>query len=247
MENNDYCKRKTRNKGEQGINRIAIIPARSGSKGLKDKNIKLLNGKPLMAYTIEAAINSRSFDVIFVSTDSEEYARIASMYGADAHFLRSEENSSDKAGSWDVVREVIKRFEEEGYFFDEIMLLQPTSPLRSKEDITNAIDTMIKYDALAVESLTEMDHSPLWSNTLPEDFCMDNFFTEYSNMSRQALPIYYRENGAVYLLKRELIDLKDSAIFSNRCYAYIMPKERSIDIDSEFDFKIAEVFMTQTE
>lgn len=247
MENNGAYNTGKSDKDEQNTKRIAIIPARSGSKGLKDKNIKLLNGKPLMAYTIEAAINSRAFDVIFVSTDSEEYARTASRYGADAHFLRSAKNSSDKAGSWDAVREVIKQFEEEGFLFDEIMLLQPTSPLRSSEDIVNAIDTMVKYDALAVESLTEMDHSPLWSNTLPEDFCMDNFFTEYSNMPRQMLPVYYRENGAVYLLKRVLIDQKDSEIFSNRCYAYIMPKERSIDIDSEFDFKMAEVFMSQAE
>ena len=113
------------------VKRIAIIPARSGSKGLKDKNIKLLNGKPLIVYSIDAAIKSNAFDIVFVSTDSEIYAEIAMKAGADAHFLRSEINSSDKASSWDTVREVIQRFEEEGKYFDEIMLLQPTSPLRT--------------------------------------------------------------------------------------------------------------------
>lgn len=225
------------------IRRIAIIPARSGSKGLKDKNIKLLNGKPLIEYSIYAAKKSGVFDMVFVSTDSEIYARLAERTGADAHFLRSEINSSDKASSWDTVREVIQRFEEEGKYFDEIMLLQPTSPLRTYEDILKAFNVMKDKDALAVESLTEMDHSPLWSNILPKDGSMEHFYNEYSNMPRQALPTYYRENGAIYLVKRKLIDKPDSEIFSSRCFAYIMPRERSIDIDVEMDFKIAEVMM----
>ena len=229
--------------GKENISRIAIIPARSGSKGLKDKNIKLLNGKPLLDYSIEAAVNSQVFDTVFVSTDSIDYSKIAEKAGADAHFLRSADNASDKSSSWDAVREVICKFEEEGKKFDEIMLLQPTSPLRTTEDILNAVNIMIEKDALAVESLTEMDHSPLWSNTLPSDGSMDSFFNEYSNMPRQALPTYYRENGAIYLIKRELIDKPDSEIFSQRCFAYIMPRERSIDIDVELDFKIAEVMM----
>ncbi len=227
------------------VKRIAIIPARSGSKGLKDKNIKLLNGKPLIFYSIEAAIKSDAFDTVFVTTDSKVYAEIAEKAGADAHFLRSEINSSDIASSWDTVREVISRFEDEGRFFDEIMLLQPTSPLRTYEDILKSIDVMNEKEALAVESLTEMDHSPLWSNTLPENGNMDKFFNEYNNKPRQALPTYYRENGAIYLIKRELIDKPDSEIFKNRCFAYIMPRERSIDIDVELDFKLAEVMMRE--
>ncbi len=230
-------------KETERVRKIAIIPARSGSKGLKDKNIKLLNGKPLMVYAIEAAIKSAVFETVFVSTDSAEYANIAENAGADAHFLRSERNSSDKASSWDTVREAIKKFEDEGKQFEEIMLLQPTSPLRNSEDIRKAIEIMNNKNALAVESLTEMDHSPLWSNTLPTDGSMDGFFNEYSNMPRQALPIYYRENGAIYLIKRDLLDKPDDAMFSKRCFAYIMPRERSIDIDVELDFKLAQVMM----
>lgn len=231
------------NREVKHIRRIAIIPARSGSKGLKDKNIKLLNGRPLITYAIEAAIESRSFDLVFVSTDSREYAKIAECAGADAHFLRSERNSSDKASSWDAVREVIQHFEEEGVFFDEIMLLQPTSPLRTDDDIRNAIAVMEKTGALAVESLTEMDHSPLWANTLPEDGSMDGFINEYSDLPRQALPTYYRLNGAIYLIKRSLLEGKDEAIFSKKCFAYVMPPERSVDIDTELDFLIAETIM----
>ncbi len=225
------------------MKRIAIIPARSGSKGLKDKNIRLLCGKPLMAYSIDAAQKSGAFDTIFVSTDSAKYAAIAEEYGADAHFLRSAENAADHSSSWDAVREVISSFEKAGRSFDEIMLLQPTSPLRTYEDIRNAIDIMNRKDALAVESLTEMDHSPLWSNTLPEDGSMDHFFNEYSNQPRQSLPVYYRENGAIYLIKRKLLETSDDLILANRCFAYVMPRERSIDIDVEFDFKLAEMMM----
>ena len=227
----------------KNIRRIAIIPARSGSKGLRDKNIKPLNGKPLLFYSIEAATQSEAFDTVFVSTDSSDYSKLAEKAGADSHFLRSASSSSDTASSWDAVREVVQKFEEEGKKFDEIMLLQPTSPLRTCKDILNAIKVMAEKGALAVESLTEMDHSPLWSNTLPADGNMDDFFNEYSNTPRQELPTYYRENGAIFLIKRELLDKPDSQIFSQRCFAYIMPRERSIDIDVEFDFKMAEVMM----
>ena len=121
---------------------IAIIPARSGSKGLPDKNIKPLNGKPLLAYSIEAALASGMFDTVHVSTDSERYAGIARQYGADEPFLRSAETSSDTASSEDAIREVLRRYEEMGQRFDAFMLLQPTSPLRTADDIRAAFGVM---------------------------------------------------------------------------------------------------------
>lgn len=221
---------------------IAIIPARSGSKGLKDKNIKELCGVPLLAYSIECALKSQLFDKVFVSTDSEEYALIAEKYGADASFLRSEEMASDTAGSWDVVREVIEHFERQNEYYDKIMLLQPTSPLRTVEDINNSFQLMDEKGANAVLSVTEADHSPLWCNTLGEDLCMDCFMDEkYLGVPRQQLPIFYRLNGAIYLLRRKELDIHP--MFRNRCYAYVMPKNRSIDIDSELDFMMAEYIM----
>lgn len=225
------------------MSRIAIIPVRSGSKGLRDKNIKLLNGKPLMAYTIEAALKSKVFDKVFVSTDSQKYADIAIQYGADASFLRSEINSTDRAGSWDVVKEVVEEFKKRNEEYDEIMLLQATSPLRNDVDIINAIDIFQEKKASAVVSLTECEHSPIWCNTLPDDGNMDEFDNKlYKNLPRQQLPTFYRYNGAIYLIKlSELNNIND--MFEKNCYAYVMPRERSIDIDTEIDFMMAEAIM----
>ena len=177
------------------IRNIAIIPARSGSKGVKDKNIRELLGKPLLAYSIEAAEKSGCFDNIFVSTDDERYALIAEKYGADASFLRSEETSSDTADSWSVVREVIDRLKIQGKRYDNIMLLQPTSPLRTEQDIISSFDLMTLKNANAILSITEAEHSPLWCNTIEEDLCMDHFRNEkYAKYPRQMLPKYYRLN-----------------------------------------------------
>lgn len=221
---------------------IAVITARSGSKGLKDKNIKLLDGKPLMAYTIEAAKRSGCFDCIHVSTDSEEYARIAREYGADVPFLRDAELASDTAGSWDVVRAVLRRYGRSGQSFGRAMLLQPTSPLRTAEDIQNAFSLMDEKDARAVIGVCEMDHSPLWSNTLPEDGNMDGFQSESFLIPRQQLPIYYRINGAIYLVDVDYL-LGNGELYGQHSYAYIMPKERSVDIDHLFDFLLVETYM----
>ena len=196
-----------------------------------------------MAYSIECAFNSHSFDKVFVSTDSKLYADIAMQYGADASFLRSDENSGDRADSWSVVREVIDRFREQGEEFDEIMLLQPTSPLRKPSDIVNAIKLLNEKNGNAVISVTECDHSPLWCNTLPPNGSLDGFIRkETKSIPRQELPRYYRYNGAIYLLKAEELERRDN-MFETGCFAYIMEQNRSIDIDNELDFIIAETIM----
>ncbi|MCI9083281.1 MAG: acylneuraminate cytidylyltransferase family protein [Lachnospiraceae bacterium] len=222
---------------------IAVIPARSGSKGLKDKNIKLLNGKPLLAYAIEAAQNTKLFDRIHVSTDSEEYAEIGIHYGADIPFLRDMATSSDTALMWDAMRFVLNKYEEYKEHFDTITVLQPTSPLRTSEDIACAFRFFRDKQANMISSVCEMEHSPLWSNTLPEDLSMKDFEDEkLAYLPRQSLPVYYRENGAVYILKVEHL-YSASNVYKEKCYAYIMPKQHSIDIDDELDFAMAEILM----
>lgn len=220
---------------------IAVIPARSGSKGLKDKNIRLLNGKPLIAYSIEAAKESKLFSEIFVSTDSEEYAKIAQEWGANVPFLRSNELSTDTASSWDVVKDAINRYKKMGMEFDTVALLQPTSPLRTAEDIINGYDKMKEENANAIVAVCEVDHSPLWSNILPGDGSLSNFINKkIINTPRQGLPKYYRINGALYIVKVDYL-MSTENVYSEKCYAVILSKEHSIDIDCEIDFRIAEV------
>lgn len=222
---------------------IAIIPARSGSKGLKDKNIKLLNGKPLIAYTIEAARESGMFNEIFVSTDSAAYADIAREYGADVPFLRDGTLASDTASSWDVVFNTICKYAEYEQSFDSFTLLQPTSPLRNAEDIVDAYRVMYYKQANAIVGVCEVEHSPLWSNTLPEDCSLVDFLNEeIISLPRQKLAKYYRINGAIYIVKTDYFESTRN-IYKSKCYAHIMSKVHSIDIDYELDFMLAEMVM----
>jgi CMP-N,N'-diacetyllegionaminic acid synthase len=235
---------------------IAIIPARSGSKGLPHKNIKLLAGKPLMAWTIEAALESGMFDTVMVSTDSEEYAKIAREYGAEVPFLRSAETSTDTAGSWDVVAEVLENYKKLGQEFDNLMLLQPTSPIRSSEDIKGIFELLEEKNANAAVAVTEIEHCPLhYKNftdgefnykpgglsiylALKDKYPLASLFTT----RRQDMPVFHRVNGAMYLLKVSRFE-ESRHFYDANCYAYVMPSENSIDVDTELDFVIAEAVL----
>lgn len=221
---------------------LAVILARSGSKGLKDKNIKELNGKPLMAYTIEAAVASGKYDTVHVSTDSERYAQIARDYGADVPFLRSADLAGDSASSWDALRAVVKEYENRGKIFDTVTLLQPTSPLRNADDIRGAFELFEEKQADSVVSVCEVDHSPLLCNVLDDSLSMDGFLDMSKVGRRQELSKYYRINGAIYIQKTQLL-MDGASVYGEKSYAYIMDKRKSIDIDDAFDFMIAERLM----
>lgn len=226
---------------------IAIIPARSGSKGLKDKNIKDLCGKPMLAYSVEEAIKSKQFDVVHVSTDSEEYAGIARKYGADVPFLRSNILSNDTATTRDAMCFVLREYERMGQRFDTITILQPTSPLRKAIDIKIAFQIFKEKDANAVVSVCEADHSPLWTNTIGENLDMTGFISPIAiNAPRQKLSTYYRLNGAIYLSKVDYYKTEPN-IYAEKCFACIMPKERSVDIDDIFDYTMAKALMEMEE
>lgn len=221
---------------------IAVVPARSGSKGLKDKNIKLLNHKPLMAYTIEAALQSGMFDCVHVSTDSGRYAEIAREYGAEAPFLRGGGLSSDTSSTWDVMRFVVEEYRKLGRVFDTLAVLQPTSPLRTARDIQNAYQIFQEKHADSVVAVCEVEHSPLWCNTLPEDGCLNGFLKEEANGPRQKLAVYYRVNGAIYITDVRLL-MERGSLYGGHGYAYVMSKERSVDIDDKLDFAMAEFLL----
>ncbi len=221
---------------------IAIIPARSGSKGVKDKNIRDLCGKPLMAYSIEAALKSGKFEEVMVSTDSEKYAVIAKQYGASVPFLRSDATASDTASSWDMVDEVLHNYKTLGREFDTFCLLQPTSPLRNAEDIVAAYSLYEDKADFAVVSVCEAEHSPLWCGHLPESNEFINFVDEKNLKQRQAGRKFYRLNGAIYIVNIHEFAIKRN-LYGQGSFAYIMSQEKSVDIDTELDFLVAKLAM----
>lgn len=222
---------------------IAIIPARAGSKGLRDKNVLPFAGKPLLAWSIESALESGMFDEVMVSTDSENYVHIAKKYGATVPFLRSFEMSSDSASSWDVVREVLDGYRTLHRDFDTVCLLQPTSPLRTADDIVAAYGVFKEKKANSVLSVCESDHSPLWMYQIPSDDCMDHAKSAYETSTRQELTPFYRVNGAIYIVRVDFICRSDTLY--RKSFAYFMPRTRSIDIDDELDFEIAEFLIAK--
>jgi len=219
---------------------LAIIPARSGSKRLPNKNILFLNGKPLIEWTIQAAKKSKYIDDIVITSDSDKILEIAKHNDILA-LKRSKELATDEATTVDVIKHVLTEFNE----YDYIVLLQPTSPLRNEKHIDEAIEMLETKKADAVVSVCEMEHSPLWSNILPSDLSMKNFLREeIKNKRSQDLDKYYRLNGAIYICKKDKF-LKENTLFLNdNIFAYIMDRKSSVDIDDEIDFKLAEVLIS---
>lgn len=223
---------------------IAIIPARGGSKGLPGKNVRPLNGKPLIAYAIEAALNSKHIDRIIISTDDEEIARIAVEYGAELPFMRPAELASDTSLAIDNYIYTIGRLEKEGRkAIDSFVVLQPTSPLRIAEDIDGAIELFEQNKADSVISYCQEAHPITWHKYLDEE-CrfVDIFDTNIKN--RQDNRVSFYPNGAVYVFKTALI--RDRKYYTDKSYAYIMPRSRSVDIDFIEDFEYAEFLLRRS-
>ncbi len=218
---------------------LAIIPARGGSKRLPRKNVLDLNGKPLIAYSIEAGLKSKYIDSVVVTSDDKEILDISKKYGALA-MKRPAELANDTATTFDAIKHAIENTNE----YDYVVLLQPTSPLRNAKHIDEAIELLESKNADSVVGVCEMDHSPLWSNTLDDTLSMENFLREeVKNKRSQDLDKYYRVNGAIYICKIDRLLEEKSFFLEEHIYAYRMDKENSIDIDEEIDFKIAEVFL----
>lgn len=217
---------------------LAIIPARGGSKRLPQKNILDLAGKPLISWTIEAAINSQYIDTVLVSSDSEDILDIARKYKTKI-VKRPKELASDSASSFDAVVHALENVTEE---YAYIVFLQPTSPLRTAKHIDDAIALLDEKNADAIISVSEVEHSPLWSSQLDESLSMEFFLDEkITNKRSQDLPTFYRLNGAIYICDVNKL-LKEKTFFVKKnIYAYQMNKETSIDIDTEIDFKLAEI------
>jgi CMP-N,N'-diacetyllegionaminic acid synthase len=215
---------------------LAIIPARGGSKRLPRKNVLDLCGKPLIAYTIEAGLKSRYIDKVLVTSDDDEILAISEKFGAET-IKRPDELATDTATTFDAVHHTIDNFEK----YDYVVLLQPTSPLRDEKHIDEAIELLKKKKADSIISVCEMDHSPLWSNTLPNDGNMNNFLRdEVLNKRSQDLEKYYRLNGAIYICQSDKLLEEKRFFLKENIFAYVMDRKSSIDIDDEIDFKMAQ-------
>ncbi len=223
---------------------LAIIPARGGSKRLPRKNVMELAGKPLIAWTIEAALQSHFIDEVVVTTDNSEIINVAEEHGANVPFVRPLSLSDDNASTVDVVLHAVSYFMKKKITFDFIVLLQPTSPLRAATHIDEAISKVIEQNASAVISVSKTDHSPLWSNTLPESGDMSRFLKEeVKNKRSQDLPDYYRLNGAIYICSWAEFFEEKSFFVKKNIYAYEMDRGSSVDVDEAFDFYLAEYLM----
>jgi len=226
----------------EGKSFLAIIPARGGSKRLPRKNMLDLCDKPLIAWSVEAGLKSQYIDKVVVSSDDDEILEISKKFGAEI-IKRPDEFASDIATTFDAIKHAIDNFEK----YDYIVLLQPTSPLRNEKHIDEAIRLLESKNADAVVSVCETDHSPLWSNSLPEDGNMNNFLREgVLNKRSQDLEKYYRINGAIYICGTKKL-LKNKGFFlKENIYAYLMDRKSSVDIDEEIDFRMVEVIMNDT-
>lgn len=224
---------------------VYFIPARGGSKGLPGKNILLLAGKPVIEWSIRAALQAKTSGDVVVSTDSEEIASIAKKAGANVPFLRPEHLAQDATPTMDVLFHFLDFQKAKGIDYDMVVLLQPTSPLRNSNDIDGAFELLKSSGAQSVVSVAECDHHPLWANELPADFSMKNFLRpEVKGKNRQQLPCYYMLNGAIYLAKTSYL-AEQKSFMGDKTVAYIMPKERSVDIDSEVDLIVANHLLTK--
>lgn len=220
---------------------FGLIPARGGSRGVKRKNIHPLNSRPLISYTIEAALSSGVLKGVFVSTDDEEIAAVSEKLGADI-IVRPEELAEDATPTVDVAIHALEETELEG----PVVVLQPTSPLRTSGDIRRAVEIFKNTpEADSLVSVTDFPHPPFWAMKIEEGRLKPLFKQEYLKMRRQDLEKAYIPNGAIFIGKKETVQ-EERTFYTENTIPYYMPPERSIDIDTPLDIKIAETILRET-
>jgi len=225
---------------------LAVIPARSGSRGIPNKNIRLLCDKPLIYYTIAAALQARLVDRVVVSTDSGQIAEIAKAYGAEVPFLRPAELARDDTPRLPVIRHAVSFLKENQNYRPEIIVtLQPTSPMRQAEHIDAAINMLGTASVDSVASVCEAEHSPYWMRRLgPRGTLVDVMPPGENNTRRQDLPKIYRLNGAIFAETYAAL-MEEETSQDRETRAFIMERKYSIDIDEDLDFQVAEILVGQ--
>ena len=227
---------------------VAIIPARGGSKRIPGKNIKKLSGKPLIAWSIKAGLESKYVDDVIVSTDDLEIAKISVKYGADVPFIRPDSLSTDFAKSVNVLQHAIDFLNKSGSNYDYLVLLQPTSPLRNAKHIDEAMALLAKKNADAVIGVCKVHDNPLWSNIIPEDLSISSFLnSDVIGKRSQDVDDYYKVNGAIYICNIDRFIREKTLFIREKIFAYKMTREDSIDIDNNIDFELAKIYLSSVE
>lgn len=220
---------------------LAIVPARGGSKGIKDKNIKEIEGRPLIEYTIEAAKCCEYIDEIVVSTDSEKIAKVAKKAGAKVPFLRPDELASDTARTIDVVLFTIEQLKLIGQEYDIVVLLQPTSPLRDEDDICGAIEKYVSCNMKSLVSVSEVSESPILMRQIVDETHMEKLLNINSTIRRQDMAKYYMVNGSIYINKIE--ELNSDTSLNDNVIPYVMDRSHSVDIDDYVDIEVMKYYV----
>jgi CMP-N-acetylneuraminic acid synthetase len=225
---------------------LGLIPARGGSKTVPRKNIRLLQGKPLIAYTIEAALRSKLLDKVVVSTDDEEIREIALQYGAEVPFLRPAEISQDQSGDLPVIRHVLEWYKENyQQQFEKIVYLRPTTPFKTGQLIDRCLEACGKGFFTGFRTVTKVEgvHHPYWMYKAEggelQTFVEDVDLTKYYR--RQLLPDCFRLNGVVDIVLAETLD--SDSLYGSRIGFEVLDEKTSVDIDTEFDFRMCEAMM----
>ena len=223
---------------------LAVITARGGSKAIPGKNVAQVGGKPLIAWTIEAALKAPSISRVIISTDDSEIARVSREWGGEVPFMRPPELAREDSPHVPVVLHAVEWVEShEEKHPDCVLLLQPTLPLRSKEDIENAAALLLEKRADSVVSVCPAPSHPYLIKRMTADGRLEAFIeTPDRYLSRQTLPLAYALNGAIYLVRRDIL-VVSKTFYTDRTYAYVMPPERSLDIDTPWDLYVADLLL----
>ncbi len=228
----------------EGRSVLAVVPARGGSKGVARKNVALVAGRPLIEWTLAAARAATCVDRVIVSTDDEEIASVARTAGAEVPFVRPAALARDDTPGQDVILHALEYLRrDEGYSPEYVVTLQPTSPLRTAADIDAAVSLADSRAAPSVIGVSPTPHSPFWMMYVDDDLAVRDFLPE-DPPTRQQLPALFMINGAIYVTRADRL-LETKSLYGPGTLAYVMPEERSLDVDSAWELNLADLILRQ--
>ena len=222
----------------------AVIPARGGSKGVLRKNVSLVGGKPLIAWSIEVAKRCKMVDRVVINTDDEEIAQVARAYGAEVPFMRPSELAQDDTPVFEALNYGLDFFDSEGYSSTHTLQLNPTSPLRTVQHLDKAIDLLVKHQSDSVVTVTEAHTHPYWCKKINQKGELSDFLPEGPDKYkiRQQLPTVYALNGSIFLISNDLV--RKNTYYTENTVPLVMTADHSLDIDTPWEMYLANLVLT---